>query len=49
MELSLFKALEVTLRSYSRQSARALLDHHLRIRIILKVPPASFLVLAAAV
>lgn len=42
MDLKLFQALEVVLRAYARQPPAKLIDHFLRIRIVLRISPQEF-------
>lgn len=46
MDLELFRALEVVLRAYSRQAPKNLIDHYLRLRIIVRILPPTFAQLA---
>jgi len=43
MDLKFFKALEIVIKSYSKQHAQKLIDHNLSIKIMLKVSLPSFL------
>lgn len=39
--LKLFKVLQIFIAKYSKMPTKDLMDHYLRIKIILKIPPAS--------
>jgi hypothetical protein len=49
MNLTLFRLLEVALRSYARQPPRLLLDSRLRLRLILRITPPMFQSLAKTI